>query len=441
APFTTSTLQQEASRKIGLSVAQTMRVAQKLYEEGHITYMRTDSLNLSKEAVGAMIGTITEEWGKEYLQPRHYNTKTKGAQEAHEAIRPTYVAHRQIDGTPQEKKLYELIWKRAVASQMADAQIERTIIEIENNKNEYTFVAKGEVVTFEGFLKAYNNKGDDVFLPPLVSGDQMQADIIEATERFEQRPARYSEAALVKHLEELGIGRPSTYAPTISTIIARGYVIKEDRDGVERHYKVLTLGRNGITQTEKSEIFGTEKSKLFPTDIGMIVTDYLMKNFASIMDYNFTAKVEGEFDDIAEGDLEWQKMLTAFYGGFHHVVENALSQEGGYATAEQRLLGVDPVSGKNDTEVKPKYAGLKPGLLIETVTLEEALALFALPRTLGEYEGKEMIVGEGRFGPYIRHNSVFISIPKSYEPLSITAEEAIELIELKRKKDSEKVMR
>lgn len=458
APFTTSTLQQEASRKIGLSVAQTMRVAQKLYEEGHITYMRTDSLNLSKEAVGAIAGTITGEWGKEYLNIRQYTTKSKGAQEAHEAIRPSYIAHRTVEGTPQEKKLYELIWKRAVASQMADAQIERTIIQIENSANEHQFVAKGEVVTFEGFLKVYDNKGDDVFLPPLTNGDQMQSDGMEATERFEQRPARYSEAALVKHLEELGIGRPSTYAPTISTIITRGYVVKEDRDGVERKYNVLTLHKGEIRSEIKSEIHGTEKAKLFPTDIGMIVTDYLIKNFASVLDYNFTAKVENEFDEIAEGELEWQKMLTSFYGGFHQVVEAALSQEGGYATAEQRLLGVDPVSGKNvyarmgrfgamvqigenDTEEKPRYAGLKPNMLIETVTLDEALTLFALPRTIGEYEGKEMVVGEGRFGPYIRHNSIFVSIPKTFDPLQIGADEAIELIELKRKKDSEKVMR
>lgn len=458
APFTTSTLQQEASRKIGLSVAQTMRVAQKLYEEGHITYMRTDSLNLSKEAVGAIAGTITGEWGKEYLNIRQYTTKSKGAQEAHEAIRPSYIAHRTVDGTPQEKKLYELIWKRAVASQMADAQIERTIIQIENSANEHQFVAKGEVVTFEGFLKVYDNKGDDVFLPPLTNGDQMQSDGMEATERFEQRPARYSEAALVKHLEELGIGRPSTYAPTISTIITRGYVVKEDRDGAERKYNVLTLHKGEIRSEIKSEIHGTEKAKLFPTDIGMIVTDYLIKNFASVLDYNFTAKVENEFDEIAEGELEWQKMLTSFYGGFHQVVEAALSQEGGYATAEQRLLGVDPVSGKNvyarmgrfgamvqigenDTEEKPRYAGLKPNMLIETVTLEDALTLFALPRTIGEYEGKEMVVGEGRFGPYIRHNSIFVSIPKTFDPLQIGADEAIELIELKRKKDSEKVMR
>lgn len=458
APFTTSTLQQEASRKIGLSVAQTMRVAQKLYEEGHITYMRTDSLNLSKEAVGAMAGAITGEWGKEYLNIRQYTTKSKGAQEAHEAIRPSYIAHRTVEGTPQEKKLYELIWKRAVASQMADAQIERTIIQIENSANDHLFVAKGEVVTFDGFLKVYDNKGDDVFLPPLANGDKMQSDGMEATERFEQRPARYSEAALVKHLEELGIGRPSTYAPTISTIITRGYVVKEDRDGVERKYNVLTLDNKGIRSEIKSEISGTEKAKLFPTDIGMIVTDYLIKNFASVLDYNFTAKVENEFDEIAEGELEWQKMLTSFYGGFHQVVEAALSQEGGYATAEQRLLGIDPVSGKNvyarmgrfgamvqigenDTEEKPRYAGLKPNMLIETVTLAEALTLFALPRTIGEYEGKEMVVGEGRFGPYIRHNSVFVSIPKTFDPLHIGAEEAIELIELKRKKDSEKVMR
>lgn len=458
APFTTSTLQQEASRKIGLSVAQTMRVAQKLYEEGHITYMRTDSLNLSNDAISAISGVITEQCGSKYLHVRKYTTKSKGAQEAHEAIRPTYISHQTIEGTPQEKKLYDLIWKRSVASQMADAQVERTIIQIENDKNEHLFIAKGEVITFEGFLKIYDTKGDDIFLPPLVSGDKMLSDKIEAIERFEQRPARFSEAALVKHLEDLGIGRPSTYAPTISTIITRGYVVKEDRDGIERKYNVITLNTGTIKEEIKSEVYGTEKAKLFPTDIGMIVTDYLIKNFASVLDYNFTAKVEGEFDDIADGELEWQSMLTAFYGDFHKVVEQAGSQEGGYATAEQRLLGVDPVSGKNvyarmgrfgpmvqigenDTENKPKYAGLKPNMLIETVTLDEALTLFALPRTVGEYEGKDMVVGEGRFGPYIRHNSVFVSIPKNYEPLEITSGEAIELIELKRKKDREKVLR
>ncbi len=458
APFTTSTLQQEAARKIGLSVSQTMRIAQKLYEEGHITYMRTDSQNLSKEAIAGISSVVSSEYGDNYLKVRKYATKSKGAQEAHEAIRPTYMSNRTINGTPQEKKLYNLIWSRSVASQMADAILEKTTIQISNSRNNYLFVAKGEVVTFEGFLKVYDSKGDDVLLPPLVVGDNMSATSIEGIERFEQRPARYSEAALVKQLEDLGIGRPSTYAPTISTIVNRGYVVKDDREGIERNYDVITLKAGKITNSTKTEKVGVEKSKLFPTDIGMIVTDYLMKNFTSVLDYNFTASVENEFDEIAEGGIEWQDMMRRFYDGFHKVVEQANSQDGGYATSEQRLLGTDPATGKsvyarmgrfgpmaqigeNEGDEKPRYAGLKPNMLIETITLEDALSLFALPITIGAYEDKDMVVGEGRFGPYIRHNSVFVSIPKDMNPLSITAEEAINLIEQKRKSDREKVLK
>lgn len=459
APFTTSTLQQEASRKIGLSVSQTMRIAQKLYEEGYITYMRTDSFNLSKDAISAISSTVTGQWGSEYLKLRKYNTKSKGAQEAHEAIRPTYISKQTVSGTAQEKKLYELIWKRTVASQMEDAALEKTVINISSNNSQYSFVARGEVVVFDGFLKVYDTKGDDTLLPPLSVNDNMTPSIIEAVERFEQRPARYSEAALVKQMEELGIGRPSTYAPTISTVINRGYVIKDDREGQERKYTILSLKSNGdITQETKSEMFGSDKSKLFPTDIGMIVTDYLSKTFSSIMDYNFTASVENEFDEIADGGLQWQQMLAKFYGGFHSAVEAAGAQDTGYATPEQRLLGVDPVSGKNvyarmgkfgpmvqigetDDDPKPKFAGLKGNILLETVTLEDALPMFALPRKCGSYEEKEITIGEGRFGPYIRHNSVFVSIPKDFDPLTISEAESIELIELKRKKDRERVMR
>ncbi len=458
APFTTSTLQQEAARKLGLSVSQTMRVAQKLYEEGHITYMRTDSQNLSKEAIGAISAAIKEEFGDNYLHVRKYSTKSKGAQEAHEAIRPTYIKNRTISGTPQEKKLYNLIWCRAVASQMEDAALERTVINISNSGSSHSFVAKGEVVTFDGFLKIYDNKGDGVLLPPLSVGDTMSVTSIEGIERFEQRPSRYSEASLVKQMEDLGIGRPSTYAPTITTIVNRGYVVKDDRDGVNRNYNVISLKGNNLTESVKSEVTGAEKAKLFPTDIGMIVTDYLIKTFSSILDYNFTASVENQFDDIAEGDLKWQDMLNSFYGGFHEVVVSAGANDVGYATAEQRELGKDPVSGKSvyarmgkfgpmvqigetDTEEKPKYAALRGNMLIETITLDEALTLFTFPKSVGEYEGKEMVVGEGRFGPYIRHNSQFISIPKGTDPLSVTTEEAINLIELKRKSDREKVLR
>ncbi len=457
APFTTSTLQQEAARKVGLSVSQTMRVAQKLYEEGHITYMRTDSQNLSKDAIGAISSIVKNDFGDNYLHVRKYTTKSKGAQEAHEAIRPTYISNRTISGTPQEKKLYNLIWSRSVASQMADAILERTVIQITNSNNNHIFVAKGEVITFEGFLKVYETKGDGVLLPPLMSGDIMNSDLIEGIERFEQRPSRYSEASLVKQMEDLGIGRPSTYAPTITTIVNRGYVIKDDREGISRNYSVISLKKNSITESLKSEVTGAEKAKLFPTDIGMIVTDYLIKNFANILDYNFTALVENQFDDIADGDLQWQDMLKSFYGGFHDIVVAAGGQDGGFATSEHKFLGEDTATGKNvyarmgkfgpmvqigeNDDTDKKYAALKGNMLLETITLEEALTLFTFPKNIGEYEGKDMVVGEGRFGPYIRHNSIFVSIPKELNPMQISADEAISLIELKRKNDREKVLR
>ncbi|MDE7133731.1 MAG: DNA topoisomerase I, partial [Rikenellaceae bacterium] len=466
APFTTSTLQQEASRKLGFSVLQTMALAQRLYEAGLITYMRTDSVNLSAEAQAAIKGVIASEYGQAYHQKRNYKTKSKGAQEAHEAIRPSYIDRRNIDGTPQEKRLYELIWKRAVASQMADAVMERTVADIEVSNSDKHFVAKGEVVKFDGYLRLYqesvesDDENDDhsAILPPIVKGDRLTHKVIEATQRPRQRPARYSEASLVKHLEELGIGRPSTYAPTISTIINRGYILKEDRAGVKRTYTKLVLeGSKGERKTFE-ENFGSEKAKLFPTDIGMLVTDYLSSHFPAILDYSFTAKVEEEFDHIAEGKLSWQNMITAFYGQFHKGVEEAGSEEGGYASSQQRLLGVDPKSGKNvynrvgrfghmvqigenDEDEKPRYASLRKDQLTSTITLEEALRLFDLPRKAGEYEGKEVVIGTGRFGPYVRFDSKFISLGKNDNPYTITLERAIELIEDKRKQEREKLIR
>lgn len=466
APFTTSTLQQEASRKLGFSVLQTMALAQRLYEAGLITYMRTDSVNLSAEAQAAIKGVIEAEYGQAYHKKRNYKTKSKGAQEAHEAIRPSYIDRRNIDGTSQEKRLYELIWKRAVASQMADAVMERTGADIDVSNSDKHFVAKGEVVKFDGYLRLYqesvesDDENDDqsAILPPLVKGDRLTHRVIEATQRPRQRPARYSEASLVKHLEELGIGRPSTYAPTISTIINRGYILKEDRPGVKRTYIKLVLdGGKGERKTFE-ENFGSEKAKLFPTDIGMLVTDYLSSHFPAILDYSFTAKVEEEFDHIAEGKLSWQNMITAFYGHFHKGVEEAGSEEGGYASSQQRLLGVDPKSGKNvytrvgrfgpmvqigenDEDEKPRYASLRKDQLTSTITLEEALRLFDLPRKAGEYEGKEVVIGTGRFGPYVRFDSKFISIGKNDNPYTITLERAIELIEDKRKQEREKLIR
>lgn len=464
APFTTSTLQQEASRKYGFSVAQTMSIAQRLYEAGLITYMRTDSTNLADLAVNTAKKTIERLFGKDYSKVRQYKTKAKGAQEAHEAIRPTYIDNQEIEGTAQEKKLYELIWKRTIASQMSDAALERTVVDIKISNRPEKFQATGEVLLFDGFLKVYMESNDDdgdedsnsALLPPLKTGQQLNADEIIATERFAQRPPRYSEASLVKKMEELGIGRPSTYAPTISTIINRGYVIKEDRAGVERKYKQLTLEKGVVKSLELKEITGSEKSKLFPSDIGMLVNDFLGEHFKNIVDFGFTAKVEEQFDEIASGDLQWVKMIDKFYKPFHKTVEDTL--EVSRPTNAERVLGNHPKTGKtisvrlgrfgpiaqlgeSEGDEKPQYAGLQKGQLIETITLEEALKLFELPRPVGNYEGKELFAAIGRFGPYIRFGSEFVSLKKGVDdPYTVTEERAIELIEEKRKKDREKVI-
>ena len=459
-PFTTSTLQQEASRKLGYSVSQTMSVAQKLYESGKITYMRTDSVNLSGLAINAAKQVIVQSMGEKYHQVRQYKTKSKGAQEAHEAIRPTYLDQEEISGTAQEKRLYELIWKRTVASQMSDAELEKTTVTIDISNTSEKFVATGEVLIFDGFLRVYiesvddedQNGGQKGLLPVLTAKQILRWDKIFATERFTQKPPRYTEASLVKKLEEQGIGRPSTYAPTITTIQNRGYVVKEDRVGVEREYTEFILSGQTITEKQKIELTGAEKSKLFPTDIGMVVNDFLMKYFDLIMDYNFTAKVEKEFDEIAEGELVWNDMLGNFYKPFHLKVESAINE------AERangvRVLGIDPTSGlelsvkigrfgplaqlgeATEDGAKPQFASLRAGQHLETITLDEALELFKLPRTLGEYEGKTVTVAIGRFGPYVRHDGKFISLEKKVDdPYSVELPRAIELIEGKREKD------
>jgi DNA topoisomerase-1 len=459
-PFTTSTLQQEASRKLGYSVSQTMSVAQKLYESGKITYMRTDSVNLSGLAINAAKQVIVQSMGEKYHQVRQYKTKSKGAQEAHEAIRPTYLDQEEISGTAQEKRLYELIWKRTVASQMSDAELEKTTVTIDISNTSEKFVATGEVLIFDGFLRVYiesvddedQNGGQKGLLPVLTAKQILRWDKIFATERFTQKPPRYTEASLVKKLEEQGIGRPSTYAPTITTIQNRGYVVKEDRLGVEREYTEFILSGQTITEKQKIEQTGAEKSKLFPTDIGMVVNDFLMKYFDLIMDYNFTAKVEKEFDEIAEGELVWNDMLGNFYKPFHLKVESAINE------AERangvRVLGIDPTSGlelsvkigrfgplaqlgeATEDGAKPQFASLRAGQHLETITLDEALELFKLPRTLGEYEGKTVTVAIGRFGPYVRHDGKFISLEKKVDdPYSVELPRAIELIEGKREKD------
>lgn len=462
APFTTSTLQQEAARKLGFTVAQTMMIAQRLYESGKITYMRTDSVNLSELAVNSSKIAITEMMGERYVYPRHFATKTKGAQEAHEAIRPTYMENAKIEGTPQERKLYDLIWKRTIASQMADAEVEKTTVSISISNEPDTFNATGEVVKFDGFLHVYRESHDDDteqedetrLLPPLKKGQILQHQDIIATERFTQHPPRYTEASLVRKLEELGIGRPSTYAPTISTIQQRGYVEKGDKTGDERKYNVLSLQDNQITDVTQTEITGAEKAKLMPTDTGTVVNDFLMEYFPSILDYNFTASVEKQFDEIAEGEKKWTLILKDFYQSFHPSVESTLATKNAHKAGE-RILGTEPGSGKQvsvkigrfgpvvqigtagDTE-KPRFAQLKKEMSIETVTLEEALELFKLPRTLGEYEGKTVTVGTGRFGPYIYNNSMYTSLPKTADPMSITLEEAIELILNKKEAESKK---
>jgi DNA topoisomerase-1 len=465
-PFTTSTLQQEASRKLGFSVSQTMSIAQKLYESGKITYMRTDSVTLSGLAIGTTKQKIVESLGEKYYQVRQYKNKSKGAQEAHEAIRPTYIDQEEISGTNQEKKLYELIWKRTIASQMADAELEKTTVTINISNATEKFVATGEVLIFDGFLRVYmesvddedQNGGSKSLLPPLVVNQALRPDKIYATERFTQKPPRYTEASLVKKLEEQGIGRPSTYAPIITTIQNRGYVVKEDRPGTERNFTELVLAGQKITEKNKVETTGAEKSKLFPTDIGMVVTDFLLKYFGQIMDYNFTAKVELEFDEIAEGELIWNQMIQSFYNPFHSLVEGALNEA--ERTNGVRILGVDPASGKElsvkigrfgpvaqlgeavEGGEKPQFASLRAGQHLETITIEEALELFKLPRTIGEYEGKTVTVAIGRFGPYVRHNNEFVSLQKNVDdPYSVELDRAIELIEAKREKDRNAVIK
>ncbi|MDR3184171.1 MAG: type I DNA topoisomerase [Prevotellaceae bacterium] len=462
APFTTSTLQQEASRRFGFSVSQTMSIAQRLYEAGLITYMRTDSTNLSTLALGAAHKAIEGIFGANYCKTRQYATKSKGAQEAHEAIRPTYMENTEINGSAQEKKLYDLIWKRTIASQMADAQLEKTTVDITVSTAPQTFQATGEVILFDGFLKVYMETSDDDneekhdsgLLPPLKEKQALTAREIAATERFAQRPPRYTEASLVKKLEELGIGRPSTYAPTISTIIQRGYVMKEDRPGVERKYTQLALAKGHIAKKILTENTGAEKSKLFPSDIGMVVNDFLVEHFKDILDYGFTAKVEEGFDEIAEGKLVWNNMLKQFYKPFHKEVENTM--EVSRPTNAERVLGVDPKSGKpvsvrigrygpiaqigDSDDEKKQFASLQKGQLIESITLEEALKLFELPRPIGHYEGAEVVAAVGRFGPYIRHGKSFVSLKKEDSPYTVELDRAIELIEEKRKKEREKTI-
>ena len=461
-PFTTSTLQQEAARKLGFTVSQTMMIAQKLYESGRITYMRTDSVNLSTLCTNASKDEIIKVYGSEYSQPRAYHTHSKGAQEAHEAIRPTYMNETSIDGTSQEKRLYELIWKRTIASQMADAQIEKTTINIHIDNAEEKFVANGEVITFDGFIKVYRESTDDEdgtedathILPAMKVGDELQRREITATEKFSAAPLRYTEASLVKKLEDLGIGRPSTYAPTISTIQQREYVQKGDKKGVERSYTIDSLKGIKVTQKVKKEIAGNEKGKLLPTDIGIVVNDFLMENFPGIMDYNFTANVEQKFDDIAEGKTEWNKWMKTFDKDFEPEVSKVMNARSQHKAGE-RELGTDPKTGKPvfvkigrfgpvaqigsaEDKDKPLFAQLPSNLSIETITLEEALELFKLPRELGEFEGTKVSVGTGRFGPYVQHNRKYVSIPKGEDPMTITLDRAIELIQEKRETEQKR---
>ena len=460
-PFTTSTLQQEAARKLGFTVSQTMMVAQHLYENGRITYMRTDSVNLSSLAINTSKEVITKLYGAENSCPRNYHTHSKGAQEAHEAIRPTFMDATEIEGTMQERRLYNLIWKRTAASQMTDAEIEKTTVNINISGADEKFVANGEVVTFEGFLKVYRESNDDDdtngegtrLLPVMTEGDKLQRREIISTERFTQGPSRYTEASLVHKLEELGIGRPSTYAPTISTIQQREYVVKGNKEGEERRYNVDTLKGNLITSKTKTETTGSEKGKLVPTDVGIVVNDFLMAHFPDIMDYNFTAKVEGEFDQIAEGKEEWKDMMKDFDEKFEPAVKDVLDKREEHKVGE-RKLGVDPVDGRDvvvkigrfgpvvqvgkatDTE-KPRFAQIPKDKSMETITLKEALELFKLPRTVGNYQGKPVEIGTGRFGPYVKYEGKYTSLPKGMDPLAITLEESIKLI-LKKKEEEAK---
>ncbi|MBW6491332.1 MAG: type I DNA topoisomerase [Lentimicrobium sp.] len=462
-PFTTSTLQQEASRKLGFSVAKTMMVAQQLYEAGKITYMRTDSVNLSQTAIKMAKEEISSTFGDKYVKTRQYATKSKGAQEAHEAIRPTYMNHREITGDASQKRLYDLIWKRTIASQMSDAELERTTVNILISTTAEKFIAKGEVILFDGFLKVYfestddeNNEDTEGMLPPLKKGQFLNLAEMLATQKFSQQPSRYTEASLVKKLEELGIGRPSTYAPTISTIQKREYVVKEDRQGVQREFEQIRLKGKKITEQIKTETTGQEKSKLFPTDIGSLVTSFLMQHFENILDYNFTASVEKEFDEIARGQKVWNQMIREFYYPFAKQVK--FTMENSEKVKGERLLGTDPESGKNvyvkigrfgpmvqigesEDEEKPRFASLKKGQSIETLALDEALKLFDFPRPIGEYEDSELTVAIGRFGPYVKHKSAFYSLAKTDDPASIDAERAIELITEKRRKESERLIK
>lgn len=463
-PFTTSTLQQEASRKLGFTVSQTMMLAQRLYEAGHITYMRTDSLNLSNLAINAISKEIKTSLGDKYLKIRKYHTSSKGAQEAHEAIRPTYVEKHSIEGTTNEKRLYNLIWKRTVASQMADAEIEKTTATITVSNRSEAFSATGEVIQFDGFLKVYIESRDDDstgdssdILPAMTQGEELKANSITATERYTQHPPRYTEASLVKKMEELGIGRPSTYAPTISTIQQREYVEKGDRQGTERQFITLTLSCGKINETTKTETVGSDKGKLIPTDTGIVVNDFLTKYFPDVLDYNFTANVEQRFDEIAEGNTGWHSEINGFYNVFHPEVTKASDMRLEHKVGE-RTLGTDPVSGRrvsvkigrfgpvvqigdSSDEEKPQFASLAKDQSVFDITLEQALKLFDLPRTLGEYEGKDVVVGVGRFGPYVRHDGKFVSIPKDIQPTSISLEEAEELINAKRQAEAQKVVK
>ena len=465
APFTTSTLQQEAARKLGYTVAQTMMLAQRLYENGLITYMRTDSVNLSELALNTSRETIVSLMGERYAKTRQYATKIKGAQEAHEAIRPTYMANQSIDGTSQEQRLYELIWKRTLASQMADAELEKTTATISISGMEDVFVAVGEVVTFDGFLRVYKESYDDDseqesenrLLPQLVVGQLFKSREILAVERYTQAPPRYTEASLVRKLEELGIGRPSTYAPTISTVQQRGYVEKGNREGVQRTYEVLKLTSGKIKESTRTEMTGSEKAKLLPTDVGTVVNDFLMEYFPAIMDYNFTANVEKEFDEVAEGEKPWTGLMEQFYQKFHPLVEQTLSVKSEHKVGE-RVLGIDPASGKPvsvkigrfgpmaqigsaEDEEKPRFAQLNKEHSLETITLEEALELFKFPRVLGNIDGKPVTVGKGKFGPYIRYDNTYVSIPKTIDPLTVTLEEAEQMLKEKQEAEAKKVIK
>ena len=464
APFTTSTLQQEAAHKLGYSVLQTMRLAQSLYESGHITYMRTDSVNLSSQALGAIARQIEKHPGKEYHQPRRFQTKSKGAQEAHEAIRPTYIDRERVGGTAQEQRLYDLIRKRTLASQMADAEIERTTVSIPVAGTDYAFTAQGEVITFRGFLDVYmESTGEEgnaevtKLLPAVKEREALSLEALTGEERFTQRPARYTEASMVSKMEELGIGRPSTYAPTIQTIQNRGYVERADREGQRRNYTVLTLKDGAVKRAVKSEVYGADKGKLLPTDVGIVVNDFLVDQFPNIVDYNFTARVEEEFDTIAEGKTAWSGAIGDFYQRFHPEVERATHERPAQRVG-QRILGVQPSTGlqvsvsigrygpmaqlgtAEDAE-KPRFASLQKGQSLETITLEEALSLFDLPKNIGEYEGEVMTVAVGRFGPYVRHAGKFYSLPKDTDPLSCTAEQAIEIIREKRESEEKSLLK